>query len=73
MSPELKINVNLFDSNRSVWRVFVLGMLIGGGNKGSRATLNAFSIMLGMMRASKGLDSSKHGLLLTSINQVSKS
>ncbi len=65
ISPELKISVNLFDSKRSVWRFFVLGMLRGGGNKGSMATLNAFSIMFGMILASSGLDNSKQGLLLT--------
>lgn len=65
ISPELKMSVNLFDSKRSVWRFFVLGMLRGGGNKGSMAILNAFSIMFGMILASSGLDNSKQGLLLT--------
>jgi hypothetical protein len=65
MSPELKISVNLFDSNRSEGRFFVFGMFNGGGNNGSIAILNAFSIMLGIILASKGLESSKHGLLLT--------
>ena len=65
MSPELKIKVNLFDSKRSVSRFFVLGMLSGGGKSGSIATLKAFSIMLGMILASNGLDNYKQGLLLT--------
>jgi hypothetical protein len=46
-------------------------MFNGGGNIGSIAILNAFSIILGIILASKGLDNYKHGLLFTSINQVS--
>jgi hypothetical protein len=49
----------------SLGKVLVLGIDKGGGNRGSIATLKAFSIILGMILASKGLDSSKQGLLLT--------
>ena len=42
----------------------------GGGNRGSTATLNAFSIMDGISLAKRGQQSSKQGLVLTSISQV---
>jgi hypothetical protein len=49
----------------SVVRFFVFGIYFGGGNKGSIAILIAFSIILGMILASRGDPSSKHGLVLT--------
>ena len=45
----------------------------GGGNNGSTAIFKAFSIILGIILASNGAPKSKHGLVFTSISQVSKS
>ena len=73
MSPELNIKVNLLLSNKSQPKLFDFGMFKGGGNIGSIAILNAFSIMFGMILANKGLDNYKQGLLFTSINHVSNS
>lgn len=65
MSIELNINVNLLESKRSDCNDFDLGIVNGGGNIGSTAILNAFYIMLGIIRAKSGLESYKQGLLLT--------
>jgi hypothetical protein len=44
-----------------------------GGNKGSATIFIVFSSMLGIMRANSGDESSRHGLVLTSIKNSLKS
>ncbi len=65
ISLELNINVNLLFSNSYVAKHFVFGINNGGGNSGSIAILKAFSIIFGIILAKRGLESYKHGLLLT--------
>lgn len=65
----LNIKVNLFMSNKSEANVFVFGNSLGGGNIGSTAILKAFSIIFGIILASKGDESYKQGFVLTYISQ----
>lgn len=68
-----KTRWNLFSGQISCTTCFFWLHPSGGGNNGSATILIAFSSMLGIRRASKGLDSSKHGLVLTSIRNTLKS
>lgn len=64
------MRVNLLFSKRSEAIVLVLGYYLGGGNSGSTAIFKAFSIICGIIRASKGELNSKHGFVFTSISQT---
>jgi len=67
------MQVNLLVSNISMGKVFVFGIYLGGGNKGSTAIFKTFYTILGIILAKSGELSYRHGLVFTYINQVAKS
>ena len=65
-----KIRLNLFASKNSSLPTLEYAGSLGGGKIGSTAMRMAFSSIEGMILASKGQESSRQGLVLTSISQV---
>lgn len=57
----------LFSGHGSPMKDFLELKCSGGKNYESNAILREFSSILGISLANKGLDSSRHGLVLTSI------
>jgi hypothetical protein len=65
----LNIIVNLFDGKGFGSFSILPSFGRGGGKIGSRAIFKALSSIDGMILPSRELDSSRHGLVFTSINQ----
>lgn len=58
---------NLFSGQASPIKAFLELKCSGGKNYESKPIFSAFSSILGINLASKGLESSRHGLVFTSI------
>ena len=59
------IKLNLFESNKSLAKVLVLGYYLGGGKIGSTAIFIAFSIIFGITLANRGQLISRLGFVFT--------